>query len=199
MSACRAHNCHEDQLRNRYGSNIPVGFNAPEAIENIHHHLIKLEALDCVVSGGNLPKLIDDTLHEQMQEAISFAQSQKNRTTSMQLTLVLEGDNVIAPQTTNEFNSAIDKQRAKDPLMAFYELVQRARVLQLGSIINFEARPDIPVQPAQLVFGDKMEYQVPHIMGATYEQEFRDFVINDYETVQFDSSWMELSISKTDP
>ena len=48
------------------GSNIPTGFNAPEAIENIHHYLIKLEALDCVVSGGNLPKLIDDTLHEQM-------------------------------------------------------------------------------------------------------------------------------------
>ena len=79
------------------GSNVPAGFNAPEAIENIHHHLIKLEALDCVVSGGNLPKLIDDTLHEQMREAISFTQSQKNHTTSMQLTLVLEGDNVIAP------------------------------------------------------------------------------------------------------
>ena len=65
------------------GSNVPAGFHAPEAIENIHHHLIKLEALDCVVSGGNLPKLIDNTLQEQMQEAISFVQSQKNRTTSM--------------------------------------------------------------------------------------------------------------------
>ena len=92
---------------------VAVSYTAPEAIKNIHHHLIKLEALDCVVSGGNLPKLIDDTLHEQMQEAILFAQSQKNRTTSMQLTLVLEGDSVMAPQTTNEFNSAIDKQEPR--------------------------------------------------------------------------------------
>ena len=180
-------------------TNLPVAFNRPEPIEGIGHHLITLEVVDCVVSGGNLPKLIDETLQQQMEEAMSFAQSQKNRTTKMQLTIVFEGDDVVARVTTDEFNRAIDRQRAKDPLMAFYELVPHARVLQLGSIIDYEARPDLPVQPAQLVFGDGMEYQVAHIMGATYEREFRDFAINDYESLQFDSSWMELSISKTDP
>jgi hypothetical protein len=173
------------------GSNLPAGFKPTEAIEGIHHHQIMLESSDCVVSGGNLPKLIDHTLQQEMEEAMSFA-----RTSNIGLTLVVEGDDVLAPLTAAEFNIAVDKQRNADPLMAFYELVPHARVLQLGSIIDFEARPDIPVQPAQLVFGDGMEYQVPHIMGATYEQEFRDFAKNDYETVQFNSSWVELSISK---
>lgn len=179
--------------------NLPQSFQATEAYEGIHYHILTLEASDCVVSGGNLPKLVDETLQERMHAAMSFAQSRRNPATGKQLTLVVEGDDVMAPQTTSEFNCAMDKQRVKDPLMAFYGLVPRARVLQLGSIIDYEARPDIPVQPAQLVFGDGMEYQVPHIMGATYEQEFRDFAINDYETVQFDSSWVELSLSKTDP
>ena len=83
--------------------------------------------------------------------------------------------------------------------MTFFEFSPYAKVLQLGNIINFEVQPDIPVQPAHLVFGDSMEYQVPHIMGATYEQEYWDFAINDYAEIDFKSSWVELSIAKPNP
>jgi hypothetical protein len=60
----------------------------------ISHHQIMLESSDCVVSGGNLPKLIDHILQQEMEEVISFT-----RTSNIGLTLVVEGDNVLAPLT----------------------------------------------------------------------------------------------------
>jgi hypothetical protein len=72
--------------------------------------------------------------------------------------------------------------------MVFYEFILHMRVFQLSSIIDFDARSDILVQPTQLIFGDSIEYQVPYIIGVIYKQEFQDFAISDYETIQFNSS-----------
>ena len=174
---------------------LQEGFHPPQLGRSIEYHLIKFTAQDCIVSRGSLPKLLNADIQEQVQTALSFALSRD----SMELIILVEGDSTLAFTETSNFNAAIRAERNGDPLMAFFELTPRARVLQLGNIIDFEARPNIPVQPAHLVFGDSMEYQVSHIMGATYEQEYRDFAVNDYEGPQFDSSWVELSAAKPDP
>src|SRR5436190_14129530 len=176
---------------------LPQGFELPQ-LGDIEYHLIKFTAQDCIVSGENLPKLLNEDHQEQVQAAISFAQS-RQRQDPIDITILVEGDSTMAFAETSSFNIAIRAEKKEDLLMAFYELTPCAKVLQLGNIIDFEARPDIPVQPAHLVFGDSMEYQVPHIMGATYEQEYRDFVINDYAEIDFESSWVELSTAKPNP
>ena len=176
---------------------LPKDFHLPQLGNGIEYHLIKFTSQDCTVSGGSLPKLLNNNIQEQVQTALSYALSSQRRDL-MELTILVEGDRTLAFTETSNFNAAIKAEQKSDPLMAFYELTPRAKVLQLGNIIDFEARPDIPVQPAHLVFGDSMEYQVPHIMGATYEQEYQDFAINDYEGVQFESLWVELSAAKPD-
>src|SRR5438045_2436004 len=165
---------------------LPQGFKLPQ-LGDIEYHLIKFTAQDCIVSRGNLPKLLNEDLQEQVQAAISFTQS-RQRQDPIDVTILVEGDSTMAFAETSSFNVAIRAEKKEDLLMAFYELTPCAKVLQLGNIIDFEARPNIPVQPAHLVFGDSMEYQVPHIMGATYEQEFWDFATNDYGKVQFEST-----------
>src|SRR5204863_7738732 len=177
---------------------LPEVFDSLQLGRGIEYHLIKITMQDCVVSGGNLPKLLNKDIQEQVQAALSYTLS-KQRSDAMQLMVLTEGDGTLAFTETNNFNAAMQAEQERDPLMAFFEFSPYAKVLQLGNIINFEAWPDIPVQPAHLVFGDSMEYQVPHIMGATYEQEYRDFVINNYAKIDFKSSWVELSTAKPNP
>ena len=177
---------------------LPEVFDSPQLGRGIEYHLIKITMQDCVVSGGNLPKLLNKDIQEQVQAALSYTLS-KQRSDTMQLMVLTEGDGTLAFTETNNFNAAMRAEQERDLLMAFFEFSPYAKVLQLGNIIDFEARPDIPVQPAHLVFGDSMEYQVPHIMGATYEQEYRDFAINNYAKINFESSWVELSTAKPNP
>ena len=152
-------------------NSLPEGFHPPQLGGSIEYHLIKFAAQDCIVSGGSLPKLLNEDIQKQVQAALSFAMSLQIRD-SMEIIILAEGDRTLAFTETSNFNAAIRAEQTSDPLMAFFELTPRAKVLQLGNIIDFEARPDIPIQPAHLVFGDSMEYQVPYIMGATYEQEY---------------------------
>ena len=71
--------------------------------------------------------------------------------------------------------------------------------MNVGNVLKYAERPDIPVQRAELVFADKMEYQVPLIMNASYEQDFQDFAAADYDNAQFNSTFVELQSAKPNP
>jgi hypothetical protein len=165
---------------------------------DLSYHYIKLNTQDAIVSGANLPKLKDDTTQNNVQSIISVLMSRRDKQGSdgIPITILVEGDKFLAPVEVANFNKTVTQEKDKDPLMDFYSLTPGRKVLQMGSIVEFAARPDIPVQPARLVFEDGVEYQVPHIMGATYEMEFKSFAMRDYTRETFKSKWVSLSISK---
>src|SRR5438045_9107958 len=80
---------HSDGLCNI--NSLPKVFDPPQLGRGIEYHLIKITMQDCIVSGGNLPRLLNKDIQEQVQAALSYTLS-KQRPDAMQLMVLIEGD-----------------------------------------------------------------------------------------------------------
>ncbi|RDW80673.1 hypothetical protein BP5796_05371 [Coleophoma crateriformis] len=183
--------------------------NADDNPGHISHHVINVEIpASGIVSFDDVPSFEataypDGTTPEDLPEYCGqgFTDSKKSPFQYMapwlkrssvagnnnqgQAELILRRDDEVTALDMDAFVKAIHAEMTYDPFSDWIANSPNKETLQIGNILPFLDRPQIPLQQALIVAHDKKAYMIPHIYCAAYEDDYEQALIDEFKGKNF--------------
>ncbi|RDL33723.1 uncharacterized protein BP5553_08091 [Venustampulla echinocandica] len=170
-----------------------------------------VQSLGAFIQGGEVPKLADSAVEDAIKKLIKdlrhhtreAAQAQAQAGQVQQLLpfmFLINRSDDLTHKKANTFSARISAELLADPSMAWLQNTANGKCFTMDTLVDFAARPKIPLQRAETVFVDSMSILIPTVYQAVFEEDFVQQTMTELKIDTFNAHFIEspLAVNKAD-